>query len=105
MTNSFLRICGHRLWRGLERLTSNYRSLRLREPRQLRLCEKLPLGEHFLAVIDCGGQLYLLAVSRERVSILTSLSEARPRATIRPDAEESIPLWEFDGERNLRRAG
>jgi flagellar biogenesis protein FliO len=54
------------------------RSLK-REPRRLRLCESLPLGERrFVAVVEFDGERFLVGGTSSSLVLLSRLGEARP---------------------------
>jgi flagellar biogenesis protein FliO len=65
------------LWRGAHLLAERVLRLGRREPRRLRLCESLPLGERrFVAVVEFDRSRFLVGGTPTSLALLARLEDA-----------------------------
>src|SRR5579863_2166936 len=75
-------------WRSVCGWWPRIRRVTRRRPKQLRLCESLPLGERrFVAVVEFERSRFLIGGTQESLVLLAPLKDGRMQATDKDEDE------------------
>jgi len=108
MTRDGFRLVGFALRARLLELWNRTLRISRRTPKQLRLCESLPLGERrFVAVVEFERERFLLGGTPSSLVLLSRLADSGgpSERKIEEQPEEVATLWVAEAGRLRRRGG